>query len=76
MSKRDIATVKKLDWEAVKAMGTIQGAEWMFVPAGTQFLDDLAKTPVKALKWALEHMLLVSTIEFKPTLKYAELCTL
>ena len=49
---------------------------WRFVPPGAQFRNGLAERRVAALKHTLEHLMANTLITGKPTLNYAELCTL
>ena len=46
------------------------------MPPGAQFRNGLAERRVAALKHTLEHLLANTLISGKPTLNYAELCTL
>ena len=64
------------DWEEAVNLGARQGTEWQFVPAGCQFRNGLAESRVKAIKSTLAHILASTLINSKPTLTYAQLCTL
>ena len=50
MNKEDIVAARKLDNEAIKALGEKKETDWEFVPSGTQFCNDLAEQQDKALK--------------------------
>ena len=67
---------KNWDWDGVKHDGAGRGTVWRFVPPGAQFRNGLAERRVAALKHTLEHLLANTLMAGKPTLNYAELCTL
>merc|ERR1711973_997586 len=64
------------DWDGVKHDGAGRGTVWRFVPPGAQFRNGLAERRVAALKHTLDHLLANTLMATKPTLNYAELCTM
>ena len=65
-----------MGWSRIAEDGAKDGTEWEFVPAGCQFRNGLAESRVKAVKSTLKHVMESTLIGSKPTLHYAELCTL
>lgn len=64
------------DWDEVERLGAVGGTEWRWVPAGSQFRNGLSERRVAVIKDTLHHMLANTMIGDKPTLDYAEACTL
>ena len=63
-------------WVEVVEKTAGKGTVWEFVPAGCQYRNGLAESRVKAVKATLGHIIASTVIGGKPTLHYAELCTL
>ena len=63
-------------WDEPKQMGARAGTSWVFVPAGCQFRNGLAKARVCAIKRTISHMLASTINGEKLTLNYTELATL
>ena len=79
-SKENIVAAKDspagYDWEQLKAQGDKEGVEWTFVEAGCQFRNGLVERRVASTKAALNLMLSTTIVANKPTLHYAQLCTI
>ena len=72
----DVEAPEKWDREGVPSDGAKHVTSWRFVPPGAQLRNGLAERRVAALKHTLKHLLANTLITGKPTLNYAELCTL
>ena len=57
-----------LNWDQVEERETERGTAWVFVAAGHQWRNELAKLRVKAFKKMLKQMFSKTLIGDKPTL--------
>ena len=64
------------NWDKVVEKSAGTGTVWEFVLAGCQDRNGLAESRVKVVKANLGHIMASTVIGGKPTLHYAELCTL